>query len=182
MRLINADAHECWACVHHQNETGKCDTWCDAGEAFELREDVKNAPTAYELDKVLEKLECQAEQYNNRAFEHEAKGFIQMADKYYSKQYSYQHAIEIVKSGVVENESMKRKEEWDPAIIGERIIEALGDRTQKWLAKETGVTEVSIWRYIQGERMPKADTIAKIAKALHVSADFILGMAGGKDE
>ena len=45
MRLINADEHECWACVHHQNETGKCDTWCDAGEAFELREDVKNAKT-----------------------------------------------------------------------------------------------------------------------------------------
>lgn len=45
MRLINADEHECWACVHHQNESGKCDTWCDAGESFELREDVKNAKT-----------------------------------------------------------------------------------------------------------------------------------------
>ena len=43
MRLINADEHECWACKHHT--TGKCDTWCDAGEAFELREDVKNAKT-----------------------------------------------------------------------------------------------------------------------------------------
>lgn len=43
MRLINADEHECWACKHHA--TGKCDTWCDAGEAFELREDVKNAKT-----------------------------------------------------------------------------------------------------------------------------------------
>lgn len=42
-RLIDADAHECWACVHHA--TGQCDTFCDHGEAFELREDVKNAPT-----------------------------------------------------------------------------------------------------------------------------------------
>ena len=42
MRLIDADVHECWACVH--NNCG-CDTWCDYGEAFELREDVKNAPT-----------------------------------------------------------------------------------------------------------------------------------------
>lgn len=42
MRLIDADVHECWACVH--NNCG-CDTWCEYGEAFELREDVKNAPT-----------------------------------------------------------------------------------------------------------------------------------------
>ena len=41
-RLIDADVHECWACVH--NNCG-CDTWCEYGEAFELREDVKNAPT-----------------------------------------------------------------------------------------------------------------------------------------
>lgn len=43
MRPIDADAHECWACTHHA--TGKCDTFCDHGESFELREDVKNAPT-----------------------------------------------------------------------------------------------------------------------------------------
>ena len=42
-RLIDADAHDCWACTHHN--TGKCDTWCDHGEAFEMREDVANAPT-----------------------------------------------------------------------------------------------------------------------------------------
>lgn len=40
--MIDADVHECWACVH--NNCG-CDTWCDYGEAFELREEVKNAPT-----------------------------------------------------------------------------------------------------------------------------------------
>lgn len=40
--MIDADVHECWACVH--NNCG-CDTWCEYGEAFELREDVKNAPT-----------------------------------------------------------------------------------------------------------------------------------------
>ena len=45
MGLINADEHECWACIHHQNDVGRCDTWCDAGESFELREDVKNAKT-----------------------------------------------------------------------------------------------------------------------------------------
>lgn len=55
MRLINADEHECWACKHHA--TGKCDTWCDASESFELREDVKNAKTAFDVEKVLNKLE-----------------------------------------------------------------------------------------------------------------------------
>lgn len=55
MRLINADEHECWACKHHA--TGKCDTWCDANEAFELREDVKNAPTVFDVEAVLDELE-----------------------------------------------------------------------------------------------------------------------------
>ena len=48
MRLIDAEAKECWACTHHA--TGKCDTFCDHGESFELREDVKNAPTAYKTE------------------------------------------------------------------------------------------------------------------------------------
>ena len=57
MRLINADEHECWACVHHQNESGKCDTWCDAGESFELRDDVKDARTTFDIVKVIKQLE-----------------------------------------------------------------------------------------------------------------------------
>lgn len=55
MRLIDADGHECWACKHHT--TGKCDTWCDASEAFELREDIKNANTAYDVEAVVKELE-----------------------------------------------------------------------------------------------------------------------------
>ena len=58
MRLINADEHECWACIHHI--TGKCDTWCDAGESFELREDVKDARTAFDVVKVIKQLEEEA--------------------------------------------------------------------------------------------------------------------------
>lgn len=54
MRLINADEHECWACKHHT--TGKCDTWCDASESFELREDVKNAKTAFDLEEFKDRL------------------------------------------------------------------------------------------------------------------------------
>lgn len=57
MRLINADEHECWACVHHQNESGKCDTWCDAGESFVLRDDVKEAKTAFDVEMVTRELQ-----------------------------------------------------------------------------------------------------------------------------
>ena len=56
MILINADEHECLACTHHA--TGKCDTWCDASESFELREDVKNAKTV-EAIPVVRCKECE---------------------------------------------------------------------------------------------------------------------------
>ena len=59
MRLIDADVHECWACVH--NNCG-FDTWCEYGEEFELREDVKNAPTIEavpvgNIKRIVERLE-----------------------------------------------------------------------------------------------------------------------------
>jgi hypothetical protein len=63
MRLINADEHECWACTHHA--TGTCDTWCDAGEAFEQREDVKNAKTAYDIEAVVVLLEDSKQDISN---------------------------------------------------------------------------------------------------------------------
>ena len=61
-----------------------------------------NQPTAYDVEKVVEQLEQQAEQYRQRGFEVEARMEIgsNMADKYYGKQCSYLHAIEIVKGGV----------------------------------------------------------------------------------
>lgn len=59
-------------------------------------------PTAYNVEKVVAELEQQAEQYRNRGFEHDQKGFSAMADKYYGKQCSYLHAIDIVKRGGVE--------------------------------------------------------------------------------
>lgn len=60
---------------------------------------LNNQPTAYDIDKVVEKLKKQAEQYRHRAFEVEKKGLSELADKYYGKQCSYEHAIEIVKAG-----------------------------------------------------------------------------------
>lgn len=48
------------------------------------------------IEKLIERLEEQAEQYRRRGFEHEEKGYSAMADKYYEKQCSYLHSIEIV--------------------------------------------------------------------------------------
>ncbi|MBQ4523565.1 MAG: hypothetical protein IJA10_11540 [Lachnospiraceae bacterium] len=60
---------------------------------------IKEQPTAYDVKKVVAELEQQAEQYRRRGFEHEQKGYSKIADKYYGKQCSYLHAIEIVRNG-----------------------------------------------------------------------------------
>ena len=62
-----------------------------------FKELVADMRTAYDVDAVEEQLKQQAEQYRKRGFEHEQKGFSAMADKYYGKQCSYLHAIEIVR-------------------------------------------------------------------------------------
>lgn len=44
------------------------------------------------------------------------------------------------------------------------------------LANEIGVTEVTISRYVNGQRIPKATEVAKMAKVLNVSSDYLLGL------
>jgi transcriptional regulator with XRE-family HTH domain len=60
--------------------------------------------------------------------------------------------------------------------MGERIAYLLQkrDMSQKELADRIGVTEVSMYRYIAGERDPKGSIIANLAKALHTTTDFLL--------
>lgn len=62
--------------------------------------------------------------------------------------------------------------------IGERITHALEKRgmTQKELANKTRLTEVTISRYINNHRVPKATHIITLCKALCVSADWLLGV------
>ena len=60
---------------------------------------LQEQPTAYNVDSVVEEIKKQAEQYRRRGFEAEEKGYSAMADKYYGKYCSYEHAIEIVKGG-----------------------------------------------------------------------------------
>lgn len=63
-------------------------------------------------------------------------------------------------------------------IIGKRISAELQKqgKSQKWLAEQIGCTEASMTRYIVGTRIPKATTLGNIANALHVDANFLLGI------
>ena len=67
--------------------------------------------------------------------------------------------------------------------MGEKIAKLLEEHgmTQRELAEKVGVTEVSMSRYIKGERIPKAPLIAKIAEALHTSANYLVGIEEKED-
>lgn len=58
-----------------------------------------------------------------------------------------------------------------------RIKELLkkNDMSQKELALLIGTTETSISRYVQGHRIPKLPIAIKMAKALHTTAEYIMG-------
>ena len=61
--------------------------------------------------------------------------------------------------------------------LGGRIADLLkkSGLTQRELADKVGVTEVSMSRYISGDRTPKGPVIANIANALHTTSDYLLG-------
>lgn len=62
--------------------------------------------------------------------------------------------------------------------IGDRLKYSLEIRklTQKEFAQRINVTESAISRYINDERVPRADTLVSICRELGVSADWLLGM------
>ena len=62
--------------------------------------------------------------------------------------------------------------------LGGRIAELLTqlNMTQRELADKVNVTEVSMSRYIKGDRVPKGPVIANIATALHTTSDYLLGI------
>ena len=49
------------------------------------------------------------------------------------------------------------------------------DLNQKELAKKVGVTEVTISRYMNGERKPRVEIANKIAAVLNTTTDYLLG-------
>ncbi len=67
--------------------------------------------------------------------------------------------------------------------IGDRIKYICDQRglTQRELARRVNVTEVSMSRYINGFREPKAHVIVDIANALDITTDYILGRTDEND-
>ncbi|MCR4581669.1 MAG: helix-turn-helix domain-containing protein [Bacilli bacterium] len=60
--------------------------------------------------------------------------------------------------------------------IGEKIEKILetSEMTQRDLANKIGLDETILSRIIKGERNPKAEVLANIATALHVTTDYLL--------
>lgn len=67
--------------------------------------------------------------------------------------------------------------------LGEKIRDLMDKLalSQKQLAELANVTEVSMSRYISGERDPSIETLANIATALHTTTDFLLGKESEKE-
>jgi transcriptional regulator with XRE-family HTH domain len=87
--------------------------------------------------------------------------------------------VDIILGGNKELRDMEIK----PVIIGERIRDKRSERglSQKALAEMVGISPPAINRFEKGIKAPSIDTLAKLAKALGVSADFLLG-SGADDE
>lgn len=65
----------------------------------------------------------------------------------------------------------------DLYIIKDRLNEALKarDMTPQQLADKSGLYFTTIYRYLNGDRIPKTDSIEKMALALRVSPAWLLG-------
>ena len=63
--------------------------------------------------------------------------------------------------------------------FGSRLVHAMELRNmrQKELAKETGVTEATVSRYVNEKRRPDIDFIRDVVRVLNVSADYLLGFS-----
>ena len=65
--------------------------------------------------------------------------------------------------------------------MGTRIKSAMleAGMSQRELAKKAGITEGAVSRYMSGSRTPDASTMVKLADALNVTTDYILGRSAG---
>lgn len=63
-----------------------------------------------------------------------------------------------------------------------RLIELMenANMTQIELADRIGTTNVTISRYMNGERSPRIEIVAEIAKVFNVSVDYLLGLPTSK--
>ncbi len=68
--------------------------------------------------------------------------------------------------------------------MSEHIKQMLHEKniSQKALAEMTGITESAVSHYIKGDRVPRGANLAKIAKALGTTADYLLSTDEETDE
>lgn len=64
-------------------------------------------------------------------------------------------------------------------ILQENLRDIMKQRgvTQAWMAVQAQTTEATISRYLTGVHSPKIELVAKMASALHVSVDYLLGLS-----
>lgn len=66
-----------------------------------------------------------------------------------------------------------------------RLIEAMdrADTNQSKLARQSGIDRSTLSQLLSPDlvRLPRADTVAQLASALHVSADWLLGLTASED-
>lgn len=72
---------------------------------------------------------------------------------------------------------MVKKEAYKMNTFIKRLRKILEDKnmTQRELARLAGVTEVTVSRYLNGERKPRVEIVNKIADVLNVPTDYLLG-------
>lgn len=65
------------------------------------------------------------------------------------------------------------------SVFSERVSALMSKRglTQKDLSAKAGVTESAMSYYVNGSRVPRSDVLARIAKALGTSTDYLLGVS-----
>ncbi|MCI9258364.1 helix-turn-helix domain-containing protein [Acutalibacter sp.] len=64
-------------------------------------------------------------------------------------------------------------------IIKENLRTVIRQRgvTQGWLAEKADTTEATVSRYLTGVHSPRIELIARMARALNVSVDYLLGLS-----
>ena len=64
-----------------------------------------------------------------------------------------------------------------------RLIVLMEDfnMSQVDLSNKIGISNVTISRYLSGDRIPRLDVITKIASAFNVSVDYLLGLSDDRN-
>ncbi len=68
-------------------------------------------------------------------------------------------------------------------VLAENLTELLkkNNMSQRELAEMVGVSDVSMSRYVNGDRMPKGPVLANMARALQTTSEDLLGQDTEKD-